>query len=145
MEAFVTDMNLMFDNAKLYNADESQIYNDADTLQVLYPSHGPRSNWRKHLSRYPKKSRKSRMQIILIVVLQDQLLPRAQWKVAGSGEVRKSRLDTLNPAVSVTKSVSQPPNFRTKLMVGDWVMLNNPNDPEKPIVAQIFKMWKTQT
>lgn len=34
MEGFVTDMNLMFDNAKLYNADESQIYNDAVTLQV---------------------------------------------------------------------------------------------------------------
>ena len=37
MEIFVADMNLMFDNAKLYNADESQIFTDAATLQVTYP------------------------------------------------------------------------------------------------------------
>ena len=34
METFVSDMNLMFNNAKLYNADESQIFADAVTLQV---------------------------------------------------------------------------------------------------------------
>jgi hypothetical protein len=34
MDGFVTDMNLMFDNAKVYNADGSQIYTDAVTLQV---------------------------------------------------------------------------------------------------------------
>jgi chromatin structure-remodeling complex subunit RSC1/2 len=34
METFVADMNLMFNNAKAYNADESQIFNDAVTLQV---------------------------------------------------------------------------------------------------------------
>jgi chromatin structure-remodeling complex subunit RSC1/2 len=34
METFVADMNLMFNNAKLYNADESQIFTDADQLQV---------------------------------------------------------------------------------------------------------------
>jgi Bromodomain len=34
MEAFVADMDLMFNNAKLYNADESQIFEDAVTLQV---------------------------------------------------------------------------------------------------------------
>lgn len=35
METFVADMNLMFNNAKLYNADESQIFTDAAKLQVL--------------------------------------------------------------------------------------------------------------
>jgi hypothetical protein len=35
MEAFVADMDLMFNNAKLYNADESQIFEDAVTLQVM--------------------------------------------------------------------------------------------------------------
>jgi hypothetical protein len=28
-------------------------------------------------------------------------------------------------------------------MLGDWIMLQNPNDPEKPIIAQIFKTWET--
>ena len=37
METFVADMNLMFNNAKAYNADESQIFNDAVTLQVYHP------------------------------------------------------------------------------------------------------------
>ena len=27
--------------------------------------------------------------------------------------------------------------------IGDWVFLNNPNDPNKPIVGQIFKLWST--
>lgn len=29
--------------------------------------------------------------------------------------------------------------------IGDWILLTNPNDAEKPIVAQIFKTWKTPT
>ena len=41
MENFVADMNLMFNNAQEYNADESQIFSDAKTLQALYP---PKSN-----------------------------------------------------------------------------------------------------
>jgi chromatin structure-remodeling complex subunit RSC1/2 len=43
MDAFVVDMNLMFNNAKLYNADESQIFQDAVSLQVfinIYTTHG---------------------------------------------------------------------------------------------------------
>jgi Bromodomain len=35
MEAMVADLDLMFSNAQLYNADGSQIHNDAVTLQVL--------------------------------------------------------------------------------------------------------------
>jgi chromatin structure-remodeling complex subunit RSC1/2 len=31
------DIDLMFDNAKLYNQDESQIYKDAVALQVCFP------------------------------------------------------------------------------------------------------------
>lgn len=28
--------------------------------------------------------------------------------------------------------------------VGDWVLLNNANDPDKPTVGQIFKLWSTK-
>ncbi|KAF2717837.1 chromatin remodeling complex [Polychaeton citri CBS 116435] len=34
LESFMADMNLMFDNAKSYNTDESQIYQDAVQLQI---------------------------------------------------------------------------------------------------------------
>lgn len=27
--------------------------------------------------------------------------------------------------------------------IGDWVLIQNPNDPEKPIVGQIFRLWST--
>ncbi|CCF56059.1 hypothetical protein KAFR_0A06240 [Kazachstania africana CBS 2517] len=28
-------------------------------------------------------------------------------------------------------------------VVGDWVLLKNPNDPSKPVVGQIFRIWST--
>jgi chromatin structure-remodeling complex subunit RSC1/2 len=27
--------------------------------------------------------------------------------------------------------------------IGDWILINNPNDPQKPIVAQLFRIWQT--
>ncbi|KAG0661827.1 hypothetical protein C6P45_001257 [Maudiozyma exigua] len=31
-----------------------------------------------------------------------------------------------------------------KYEIGDWVLLKNPNDATKPIVAEIFKLWRTE-
>jgi chromatin structure-remodeling complex subunit RSC1/2 len=28
--------------------------------------------------------------------------------------------------------------------IGDWILINNPNDSTKPIVAQLFRIWQTQ-
>lgn len=28
--------------------------------------------------------------------------------------------------------------------IGDWILINNPNDNTKPIVAQLFRIWQTQ-
>ncbi|GMM37616.1 RSC subunit protein [Saccharomycopsis crataegensis] len=28
--------------------------------------------------------------------------------------------------------------------IGDWILVRNPNDENKPIVAQLFRMWETQ-
>ncbi|CEP20371.1 RSC1 [Cyberlindnera jadinii] len=28
--------------------------------------------------------------------------------------------------------------------IGDWILINNPNDAQKPIVAQLFRIWQTQ-
>ena len=35
------------------------------------------------------------------------------------------------------------PALYTHLIIGDWVSLTNPNDTERPIIAQIFKTWQT--
>src|SRR4051794_8867539 len=40
MAAFEADMNLMFENAMTYNAEDSQVYDDALQLQVI-PSAAP--------------------------------------------------------------------------------------------------------
>ena len=31
----------------------------------------------------------------------------------------------------------------TVYKIGDWALINNPNDPSKPTVGQIFKLWRT--
>ncbi len=41
VDHFIRDIDVMFNNAKSYNTDESQIYKDAVYLQVL----GPRTKW----------------------------------------------------------------------------------------------------
>lgn len=43
VDHFMRDVNTMFNNAKSYNQDESQIYKDAVLLQVLSPSASPSS------------------------------------------------------------------------------------------------------
>ena len=35
------------------------------------------------------------------------------------------------------------PSLCIHLIIGDWVTLTNPNDAEKPMIAQIFKTWQT--
>ena len=64
MESFVADMNLMFNNAQQYNADESQIFQDAVTLQV-FPLMN-QLNRRKLLSKLQRKNGKRVMLSILI-------------------------------------------------------------------------------
>lgn len=36
IEAFMADVNLMFDNAKMFNEDDSQVFLDAVSLQVCH-------------------------------------------------------------------------------------------------------------
>lgn len=63
MEIFVADMNLMFDNAKLYNADESQIFTDAATLQVTHSCSD--ANFSKLWRGYRKKKERRQIQSML--------------------------------------------------------------------------------
>ena len=54
----------------------------------------------------------------------------------------ESPLEVLKSTASDMKLVLSPVS-NDHLTKGDWVTLTNPNDSEKPIIAQIFKTWQT--
>lgn len=63
-------------------------------------------------------------------------------------EVSKPEHDLLVSTTSGNDGVVRYPLDSLELggysyRVGDWVLLNNPNDPDKPIIGQIFRLWST--
>lgn len=102
VEAFLNDMNLIFNNAKQYNAETSQIYLDAVRLQ----------------------------QTLAAVADEELRKPDSAYQDPDSNS-KTSRL----PLDSVE-------HRGETYKVGDWVHLSNANDPAKPIVGQIFRLWQ---
>jgi len=110
----------MFDNAKLYNADESQIFTDAVTLQET-------------LSKVAAEERKkSDAEYINRGLAKEpaQMEPGSEGATVSSGKMQRY------PVGHVEVNGE-------RYEIGDWVTMRNPNDPDKPIIAQIFKTWKT--
>lgn len=102
VEMYLADMNLLFNNAKLFNADSSQIYKDAVHLQQVM----------RGLAEEELKKPDS--------VYQD---PDANSKIA------RLPLDQFEHRGEIYR-------------VGDWVHLSNLNDPAKPTIGQIFRIWR---
>jgi chromatin structure-remodeling complex subunit RSC1/2 len=93
----LADLELMFENAKTYNEEGSEVFEAAVDLQ----------NHARQLAEQEKNKSDDSFR-------DDQgklPLPEVQW----SGETWR---------------------------VGDWVHLQNPNDLTKPIVAQVYRIWK---
>lgn len=90
------DFELMFNNAKLYNQDGSEIFVAAVKLQALAR----------------------------------RLVAEERAKPDNAFRDEHGRLAV--PGVQHLGQVWR---------IGDWVLLRNANDPGKPIVAQIFRMW----
>jgi chromatin structure-remodeling complex subunit RSC1/2 len=97
VDAVMKDVELMFENAKAYNQDGSEIWECAVHLQQEA----------RKLAEQEKAKPDS------AYVDDDGRLPLAE--ILHNGEVWK---------------------------VGDWVHLQNPNDLNKPIVAQIYRTWQ---
>ena len=101
LEAFMSDVNLMFNNAISYNEDGSHINNDAKALQVeagkLYDSERakPDESFADDEGKIP--------------------MPNG---ILHNGELYK---------------------------VGDWIHVQNTNDLTKPIPAQIYRTYKSQS
>lgn len=92
------DIELMFENAKQYNEDESEIFKAAVALQ--------------------KEARE--------IAAAEKAKSDAELD---AGEGRIPRPDGL-----IYKD--------QRWAVGDWVHIKNPNDSEKPIIAQIYRTWE---
>lgn len=102
VEAFLNDMNLIFNNAKQYNAESSLIYQDAVHLQ----------------------------QVLAAVADEELRKPDSAYQDPDSNS-KTSRL----PLDSVE-------HRGETYKVGDWVHLSNANDPAKPIIGQVFRLWQ---
>ncbi|CAN8104801.1 unnamed protein product [Discula destructiva] len=97
VDGCMADLELMFENAKRYNEDDSDIYADAMELQ--------------------KEARR----------LADQ--EKAKSDEAFRDEEGKLPLSEVEHKGEMWR-------------VGDWVHISNSNDLQKPIVAQIYRVWQ---
>ena len=102
VDVFLSDMNQIFNNAKQYNAEESQIYQDAAHLQ----------------------------QVLAATADEELRKPDSAYQDPDSNS-KTSRF----PLDSVE-------HRGETYTVGDWVHISNPNDPAKPIIAQVFRLWQ---
>ncbi|KAF1984162.1 hypothetical protein K402DRAFT_360022 [Aulographum hederae CBS 113979] len=98
VEQFMKDVELIFENAKNYNEDDSQIYKDAVHLQKES----------RVLAELEMKKPDTDY------VMEDGRIPMPSG-ILHNGELWK---------------------------VGDWVHIQNANDPTKPIVAQVYRTWQ---
>lgn len=123
LDQFVKDMELMFANAKAFNEDDSQVYKDAVMLQ---------------------KELRSAATIEKA---------RTDEDLAGGGDgegavynknlrIPLDKIDHKGDTYRVGKDSPSLPSTVTDWRAGDWIHIVNPNDPNKPTVAQIFRTWK---
>lgn len=119
VDHLLQDIELMFDNAKLYNEDDSQVYMAALELQkqarVLAEQEKlrPDDDFRDEDGKLP---------------LADIQYNGQTWKVGMCG---------LRP-----RAQCQELESTDMRIAGDWVHIRNPNDLAKPIVAQVYRTWQ---
>ncbi|ODV91752.1 hypothetical protein CANCADRAFT_30088 [Tortispora caseinolytica NRRL Y-17796] len=106
-ETFLADMRRMFENAKIYNRDDSQIYKDAEVL----------GNRLEELAADESKRIDSTPVNRLIEGTNGRPTRIVMDHVEHRGEVYR---------------------------IGDWIHIVNLNDPSKPTVAQIFRIWQDE-
>lgn len=119
------DLELMFRNAMQYNASDSQIYEDAVELLkeaqrlVEQEKAKPDDAFRDEEGKLPLAEVQHNGEI---------------WRV---GESEKKNIQ--NCAQSWAKTM-----LILVSSAGDWVHIRNMNDLEKPIVAQIYRLWQDE-
>lgn len=118
LDQLLVDLELMFENAKAYNEDDSALFIAATELQ----------NSARMLADQEKSKSDDEFRD------EDGKLPLAE--IVEQGQIWKvgRYKDSLRVEISITDIYCAN--------LGDWVHIRNPNDLAKPIVAQIYRMWQ---
>lgn len=117
IDAVMADVNLMFENAKIYNEDDSPVHVAAIELQQQA------KEMAEHEKARPDDDFRD----------EDGKLPLAEIQYNGESWKVGQLLMPRTAYSLLTRSV------------GDWVHIRNPNDLAKPIVAQIYRTWQDRS
>lgn len=98
LDEFISDLTLMFHNAKTYYPPNSQMISDTFFYE----------------------------QQVHEIIAKEMEIPNSEYLI-------KDKSRTILKSVEKNSKVYK---------VGDWVLIYNPNDINKPIVGQIFLLWK---
>ncbi|OLL23831.1 Chromatin structure-remodeling complex subunit rsc1 [Neolecta irregularis DAH-3] len=115
LDSFQADMDLMFTNAQKFNTEGSEIYKDSVVLQKLC---------HRNIEIERQKDDSEYITGPSSVDMQDSQTPGRMLKMS------RLPLESIEHKGEVYR-------------VGDWVHIVNPNDNTKPIIAQVFRTWKT--
>lgn len=82
-------------------------------------------------------------------VFRDCLMLEQETNLIIQTELKRSEKELLESTTGASDGILRTPldsiemkGFNYK--IGDWVLLNNPNDPEKPTVGQIYRLWSIE-
>lgn len=111
IDVFIRDVKLIFNNAKQYNEDGSELF-----VNATYMLEQLEQIIQEELNRPDS----------------DYINMDQERDVAGTGGIVKL----------VRKGVDKILQRGESYAIGDWIYLENPNQPNFPIIAQIFKTWQ---
>lgn len=117
VDQVLADIELMFENAKVYNEDDSDVHQAAVELQ----------RQARTLAEQEKAKPDDDFRD------EDGKLPLAEIQYNG----HTWRVGECNLMPDMDDSVADKHH-----VAGDWVHIRNPNDLAKPIVAQVFRTWQ---
>ncbi|KAG7196006.1 uncharacterized protein KQ657_000012 [Scheffersomyces spartinae] len=82
-------------------------------------------------------------------VFRDCLMLEQEANLIIQTELKRSEKELLESTTGASDGILRTPLDSIEMKgftykIGDWVLLNNPNDPEKPTVGQIYRLWSIE-
>lgn len=137
---FEQDMLQLFENARIWYGLGSEGYAEMVTLLRLYNQLTPSQG--RLTDALGVRQTKSRMTDVEVVdMLRSNAVSRQCFASAEYGPGKEPPKDVTAQDVTLEEHVPYKGRFYN---VGDWVHVMNPVDPARPIVGQIFRLYKQQ-